>query len=95
MRLVGVGFKATIERSEEETRLVMKLGYSHDVIIRVPAGITATCPTPTKILLHGINYQKVTQFAAILRSKKKPEPYNGKGIFVGDETIVLKEGKKK
>lgn len=92
LRLVGVGYKAAVE---PERGLVLKLGYSHDVVIPLPDGIKASCPAPTKIALGGIDYQQVTQFAAFIRSKRKPEPYNGKGIFVGDETITLKEGKKK
>ena len=92
LRLVGVGYKAALE---PERGLVMKLGYSHDVVIPLPSGIKATCPSPTRIVLSGIDYHKLTQFAAFIRSHKKPEPYNGKGIFVGNETIALKEGKKK
>ncbi len=92
LRLVGVGYKAAILN---EKSLVLKIGYSHDVTIPLPEGIKATCPSPIKILLCGIHYQKLTQFAAIIRSHRPPEPYNGKGIFVGDETIKLKEGKKK
>lgn len=89
---MGVGYKAAVE---EGRGLVLKLGYSHDIVIPLPEGIKATCPAPTRITLFGIDFQKVTQFAAFIRSKRKPEPYNGKGIFVGDETIALKEGKKK
>lgn len=93
LRLVGVGYKAALDPTGKQ--LVLKLGYSHDVVLPLPPGITGSCPSPTKILLNGIDYQKLTQFAAIVRSKRKPEPYNGKGIFVGEETITLKEGKKK
>lgn len=92
LRLVGVGYKVALE---QDRGLVLKVGYSHDVVIPLPDGIKATCPSPTRILLSGVDYQKLTQFAAIIRAKRKPEPYNGKGIFVGDETIALKEGKKK
>ena len=80
---------------DKERGIVLKLGYSHDVVIPLHAGISAHCPSPTKIILAGIDWQKLTQFAAHIRSQRKPEPYNGKGIFVGDETITLKEGKKK
>lgn len=89
-----MGYKAAIQESSGQALLVLKLGYSHDVVIPVPQGIQATLPLPTKIVLKGINLQAITQFAAAIRSKRKPEPYNGKGIFVGEETIRLKEGKK-
>ena len=49
----------------------------------------------SKIVLFGTNYQRISQFAAKIRSYRKPEPYNGKGIFVDNETIMIKEGKKK
>lgn len=71
------------------------MGYSHELLVPIPTGIKASTPIPTKIVLSGTNYHMVTQFAAKLRSYRVPEPYNGKGIFVGSETIVIKEGKKK
>lgn len=89
--MVGVGYKASVE----EGRINLKVGYTHEMLIPIPDGIRVTMPANTKIVLFGSDYQKVTQFAAKIREKKKPEPYNGKGIFVGNETIRLKEGKKK
>lgn len=91
LRLVGIGYKAATEGRS----LHLKLGYSHGIVIPIPRDIRATIPTASKILLSGANYQRVTQFAAKIRALRKPEPYNGKGIFVGSETIKLKEGKKK
>lgn len=91
LRIVGVGYRANLE----DDRLVLRLGYSHDVVLPIPRGVNASLPMPTKVVLRGIDWHRVTQFAALIRSKRKPEPYNCKGIFVGDETIVKKEGKKK
>lgn len=89
--MVGVGYKASVDGR----LLRLKLGYSHDLMIPIPKDIKVITPMPSKILLCGANYQQVTQFAAKIRAYRKPEPYNGKGIFVGSETIKLKEGKKK
>ncbi|WVR08016.1 hypothetical protein IAU60_005060 [Kwoniella sp. DSM 27419] len=76
-------------------RLNIKLGFAHPVLIDIPPDIKVTVPAPTKIILNGIDKQKLGQFAATIRQWRKPEPYRGKGIFVGDETIKLKEIKKK
>ncbi|RUP46766.1 50S ribosomal protein L6 [Jimgerdemannia flammicorona] len=93
LRLEGVGYRATLEPSGE--KLGLKLGYANPVELVVPEGIKATTPTPTKILLQGTDLQRVKLFAAKIRKYRKPEPYNQKGIFVGNETIKKKEGKKK
>ncbi|WWC92809.1 uncharacterized protein L201_007768 [Kwoniella dendrophila CBS 6074] len=76
-------------------RLNIKLGFAHPVLIDIPPDIKTTVPAPTKIILNGTDKQKLGQFAATIRQWRKPEPYRGKGIFVGDETIKLKEVKKK
>lgn len=88
---MGVGYKVSIEGSD----LRLKLGFTHDVVVSIPLEISAQILSPTKMVLSGCNLQKITQLAAKIRSYRKPEPYNGKGIFVGNETIKLKEGKKK
>lgn len=75
--------------------LVMRLGYSRPVRIVVPSQITCTILSPTDIELQGLDKQKLGQFAASIRGWRPPEPYNGKGIFVGGETIRRKELKKK
>jgi large subunit ribosomal protein L6 len=79
----------------ENGQLVMRLGFSHPVIMDIPDGIQLTIPAPQRIILQGIDKQKLTQFAAQIRKWRPPEPYNQKGIFVGDETIKKKEGKKR
>ncbi|KAF9186153.1 hypothetical protein BGZ51_002220 [Haplosporangium sp. Z 767] len=92
IRLVGVGFRAAVENNN---KLSMKLGYSHPVDIDIPAGIQCTTPLPNKIVLQGNDIQKVKEFAFKIRKWRPPEPYNQKGIFVGDETIAKKVSKKK
>lgn len=90
---MGVGYKAAL--SEDKRSLILKVGYSHDIIIPIPNDIQITVPMMSKIVLFGTNYQRISQFATKIRSHRKPEPYNGKGIFVDNETIMIKEGKKK
>ncbi|BGP27493.1 60S ribosomal protein [Rhodotorula toruloides] len=101
LRLVGVGYRAAVEdvpnaaSGGPRQRLNLKLGYSHPVLIDLPLDISATTPAPTSILLTGIDKQRVGQLAAKIRKWRVPEPYNGKGIFVGDEQVRRKEVKKK
>ncbi|KAI8393827.1 ribosomal protein L6, alpha-beta domain-containing protein [Radiomyces spectabilis] len=92
LRLVGVGYRGVLEN---DRTLSLKLGYSHPVVIPIPEGITCTVPQPNRVLLQSSDLQKVTQLAATIQSWRKPEPYNQKGIFINDETIKKKEGKKK
>lgn len=73
--------------------VVLKLGFNHPVEMGVPQGITASTPQPTRILLEGINREELMSFAARIRRWRVPEPYKGKGIFVNDETIRLKQKK--
>jgi large subunit ribosomal protein L6 len=61
----------------------------------IPDGVKVSIPAPQRILLQGVDKHKITQFAANIRKYRKPEPYNQKGIFVGNETIKKKEGKKR
>lgn len=92
IRLVGIGYKATIP---EAGILSLKVGFSHEIRIPISSDIQISLPNPNKILLKGIDLQKITQLAAKIRSYRKPEPYGGKGIFVGSETIKLKQGKER
>ena len=91
MELVGVGYRAAMQGKD----LKLSLGYSHDVVFPVPAGITVTTPKPTEIVIEGIDAQAVGQVAANIREWRRPEPYKGKGIRYKDEFIFRKEGKKK
>jgi large subunit ribosomal protein L6 len=101
LRLVGVGYRATVENTattvapefKDQQFVSLKVGYSHPIELPVPKGVKATTPQPTRILLEGPDKESVTQFAATIRSWRKPEPYKGKGIFVNDETIKLKARK--
>ena len=85
----GVGYSA----SKEGNKLVMKLGFSHLVTMEEIDGITVEVPAPNKIVVSGIDKQKVGQFAAEVRGKRPPEPYKGKGIKYTTEVIRRKEGK--
>ena len=85
----GVGYRAEMKGKE----LVLKIGYSHDVIMTAPEGVSIEVPAPNKIVISGADKQKVGQFAANVREKRPPEPYKGKGIKYAEEHIRRKEGK--
>ena len=85
----GVGYRC----EKKGTQLVMRLGFSHEVIMDEIPGITIEVPTPNKIIINGIDKQVVGQFAAEVRGKRPPEPYKGKGIKYVDEVIRRKVGK--
>ena len=85
----GVGYRV----AKEGNKLVMNLGFSHQVIMEEKAGITIEVPGPNKIIISGADKQMVGQFAAEVREKRRPEPYKGKGIKYVDEVIRRKAGK--
>ena len=85
----GVGYRAQKQGKD----LVMNLGFSHQVIVPEVDGITIEVPGPNSIIIHGIDKQKVGQFAADVRAKRPPEPYKGKGIRYAGEHVRHKEGK--
>jgi large subunit ribosomal protein L6 len=85
----GVGYRA----AKEGTNLVMNLGFSHQVIVSETEEIKIDVPNPNRVVIKGIDKQKVGQFAAEVRNKRPPEPYKGKGIKYDYETIHRKEGK--
>jgi large subunit ribosomal protein L6 len=91
LTLVGVGYKAQAAGD----KLNLSLGFSHPVAHAMPAGVTVTTPTPTEILIKGIDRQQVGQVAAEVRAYRSPEPYKGKGVRYADEVVKLKETKKK
>ena len=84
----GVGYRV----AKEGNKLVMNLGFSHQVIMEEKAGITIEVPGPNKIVILGCDKQAVGQFAAEVREKRPPEPYKGKGIKYVDEVIRRKVG---
>ncbi len=89
MQIEGVGYRA--EASGQ--KLTLNLGFSHPVVMEVPAGITATVEK-NLITLSGIDKEALGQFAANVRKVRKPEPYKGKGIRYQGEHIIRKQGKK-
>ena len=89
LEIHGVGYRAT----KDGKNLVMNLGYSHQVIMPEIEGISIEVPAPNRIVISGYDKQKVGQFAAVVRGKRPPEPYKGKGIRYAGENIIRKEGK--
>ncbi len=89
LEVSGVGYRAT----KDGSKLVMNIGYSHQVIVEETDDIKIDVPAPNKIVISGINKQIVGQFAADVRRKRPPEPYKGKGIRYANEVIRRKEGK--
>ena len=87
--IVGVGLRAV----KDGKKLVMNLGYSHQVIIEETDSIAIDVPAPNKVIIRGIDKQEVGQFAADVRKKRPPEPYKGKGIKYANEIVRRKEGK--
>lgn len=87
--LVGVGYRASVQGK----KLVMNLGFSHPVEVEALDGITFETPAPTKVIVKGIDKEKVGKVAADIRSWRKPEPYLGKGVKYEGEYIRRKEGK--
>ena len=89
--LVGVGYRAAMKGNA----LSLQLGFSHDVDIQPPAGVTFAVPKQTEIKISGADKQAVGQIAAVIRKLRPPEPYKGKGVRYAGETVRRKEGKKK
>lgn len=89
LELVGVGYRA----SKSGEKLVLNVGYSHPVEITPEAGIVFEVPSNTKIIVSGINKERVGEYAAKIRAVRAPEPYKGKGIKYEGERIIRKEGK--
>ena len=89
LEINGVGYRA----AKEGNKLTLSLGYSHPVVMIDPEGIESVCETPNKIVIKGIDKEKLGQYAAEIRSKRGPEPYKGKGIKYATETIRRKVGK--
>jgi large subunit ribosomal protein L6 len=91
MEIVGVGYRGALQGN----KLSLSLGLSHPVEIEVPEGLKIKMDGNTKFVISGADKQKLGQFAAVVRSKRPPEPFKGKGIRYADEFILRKEGKKK
>jgi large subunit ribosomal protein L6 len=91
LTLVGVGYRAQAQGD----KLNLSLGFSHPVVHQMPKGIKVETPSQTEIMIKGIDKQVVGQVAAEVRAYRSPEPYKGKGVRYSDETVVIKETKKK
>ena len=91
LELVGVGYRAALKGRD----LSLQLGFSHDVDMPPPAGITFAVPRPVEIRIAGIDKQMVGEVAARIRRIRPPEPYKGKGVRYLGEKVRRKEGKKK
>ena len=89
LEINGVGYRAAKQGKD----LVMNLGYSHQVIMPEIEGVSIEVPNPNKIIISGPDKQVVGQFAAVVREKRPPEPYKGKGIRYVGEYVQRKEGK--
>ncbi|MDE2183764.1 MAG: 50S ribosomal protein L6 [Alphaproteobacteria bacterium] len=91
LEIQGVGYRAAVQGKN----LNLQLGFSHDVVYPIPAGITITSEKPTMLTISGMDKQLVGQVAAEIRSWRPPEPYKGKGVRYANEYVRRKEGKKK
>ena len=89
LEIVGVGYLAAIQKNV----LQLRVGFANELQVPIPAGLTVTCPDQTHISIKGIDKQAVGQFAAEVRSLRKPEPYKGKGIRYENEQVRRKAGK--
>lgn len=89
LKISGVGYKAAVNGQKVD----LNLGYSHPISVPIPEGIKVTCPQATEIVIVGPDKAVVGQLAAVIRSKRKPEPYKGKGVMYSDEHIIRKVGK--
>lgn len=90
LEAVGVGYRFQVSGN----KITINAGYSHPVIMEAPAGLSVTSESNTEITIHGIDKQKVSEFAANIRKVREPEPYKGKGIRYKGEHVRRKEGKK-
>jgi large subunit ribosomal protein L6 len=91
LEIIGVGYQAALKGKA----INLRVGLANELVRPIPAGLTVTCPDATHIVIQGCDKQLVGQFAAELRSLRKPEPYKGKGVKYEGEFIFRKEGKKK
>ncbi|ABL98439.1 MULTISPECIES: 50S ribosomal protein L6 [Shewanella] len=91
LQLVGVGYRAKVAGSDVD----LSLGFSHPLVHKLPAGVTAECPSQTEIVLRSIDKELVGQVAAEIRGYRPPEPYKGKGVRYANEEVRRKEAKKK
>jgi large subunit ribosomal protein L6 len=89
LEIIGVGYLAAIQKNQ----LQLRVGFANEVHLPIPTGLNVTCPDQTHIVIKGVDKQAVGQFAAEVRSVRKPEPYKGKGIRYDGEQVRRKAGK--
>ena len=89
LEVQGVGYLATVK----DNVLTLRVGYANELKLPVPSGLTVVCPDNTHINISGCDKQSVGQFAAYVRSMRKPEPYKGKGVRYVGEVVKIKQGK--
>jgi large subunit ribosomal protein L6 len=89
LKIEGIGYQARLDKKN----LVLTVGYANAIEMKPPEGVTAELVDPTTIIIKGADKQKVGQFAAEVRSARKPEPYKGKGVRYENEQVRRKEGK--
>ena len=90
LEIQGVGYRAAVRGTDLE----LNVGFSHSVVLKAPQGITYEAPTPTEVIVKGIDKQQVGQAAAEVRKVRPPEPYKGKGIRYEGEYVARKVGKR-
>ena len=98
LEIIGVGYKAEVQTSAEGNLLLLKLGFSHPVILPIPEGIDVSIVKTNKndlLVFKGINNELINSFASKIRDYRRPEPYKGKGLSYLGEQVRRKEGKKK
>lgn len=89
LEIVGVGYLAAVQKDI----LQLRVGFANEVHLKIPQGLTVTCPDQTHVVIKGSDKQQVGQFAAEVRAVRKPEPYKGKGIRYDGEVVRRKAGK--
>lgn len=89
LEVVGVGYLAAISGDT----LQLRVGFANELHRKIPSGLTVTCPDQTHVVIQGCDKQQVGQFAAEIRSLRKPEPYKGKGVRYQGEYVKIKPGK--
>jgi large subunit ribosomal protein L6 len=94
LMISGIGYNASIREKDKKKYLVMMLGYSHPIIIPLPEDLQISCPSPTSIVVKGIDKQRVSSFAVEIKRHRPMNPYVLKGIKLADEVIRKKEIKK-
>lgn len=91
IKIIGIGYRASLQNGH----LFLKLGYSHDIIYKIPSSIKLFLLDPTLVCFFSVDKNQVTQIAAKIRNLRRPSAYKGKGVRLINEKILLKQGKKK